>query len=229
MRAVRRLPNRVRIIPVRHQERGNGVKECEGTLYQAVRLTQARSLKLLVSRVMCWLPLLPHGSVVEPPPAGSPKNHSPLRGPTVLGGTFGARAQGRPRTAPPQRRHVMPLAMRPLRDQMAHCRRTLRLPSALTRSPRRSRGLTPCERLVSGSTSNEITSCQATSRSCRALFRLRIRTVVLGDALNECAANVCPTHPPYGGICEDILLADAALLLTFLTCSRFVKEQRRKI
>ena len=119
--------------------------------------------------------------------------------------------------------------MRPLRDQMAHCRRTLRLPSALTRSPRRSRGLTPCERLVSGSTSNEITSCQATSRSCRALFRLRIRTVVLGDALNECAANVCPTHPPYGGICEGILLADAALLLTFLTCSRFVKEQRRKI
>ena len=123
----------------------------------------------------------------------------------------------------------MPLAMRPLRDQMAHCRRTLRLPSALTRSPRRSRGLTPCERLVSGSTSNEITSCQATSRSCRALFRLRIRTVVLGDALNECAANVCSAHPPYGGICEDILLADAALLLTFLTCSRFVKEQRRKI
>ena len=123
----------------------------------------------------------------------------------------------------------MPLAMRPLRDQMAHCRRTLRLPSALTRSPRRSRGLTPCERLVSGSTSNEITSCQATSRSCRALFRLRIRTVVLGDALNECATNVCPTHPPYGGICEDILLADAALLLKFLTYSRFVKEQRRKI
>ncbi len=56
----------------------------------------------------------------------------------------------------------MPLAMRPLRDQMAHCRRTTVQPSALTRSPRRSRGLMPCERLVSGSTSNEITSCQAT-------------------------------------------------------------------
>ena len=62
----------------------------------------------------------------------------------------------------------MPLAMRPLRDQMAHCRRTTVQPSALTRSPRRSRGLMPCERLVSGSTSNEITSCQATlARSFR--------------------------------------------------------------
>ena len=111
-----------------------------------------------------------------------PKTIPPLRGPTVLGGTFGARAQGRPKTAPPRRRHVMPLAMRPLRDQMAHCRRTLRLPSALTRSPRRSRGLTPCERLVSGSTSNEITSCLRTSRSEFSLFRLRKRAIVLGDA-----------------------------------------------
>ena len=108
---------------------------------------------------------------------GSPKNHSPLRGPTVLGGTFGAtrltlrvtiagpdetrltlrvtiagpdetrltlrvtiagplvRARGRPRTAPPRRRHVMPLAMRPRSDQMAHCWRTPVQPSALTRSP----------------------------------------------------------------------------------------------
>ena len=68
---------------------------------------------------------------VKPPPAGSPKNHSPRRDPTVLGGTFGARAQGRPRTAPLRRRHVMPLAMRPLRDQMAHCRRTAVQPNAI--------------------------------------------------------------------------------------------------
>ena len=39
-------------MPGRHQARGNGVKEREGTLYQAVRLTQARSLKLLVPRVL---------------------------------------------------------------------------------------------------------------------------------------------------------------------------------
>ena len=81
----------------------------------------------------------------------------------------------------------MPLAMRPLRDQMAHCRRTLHLPSALTRSPRRSRGgYTACERLVSGSTSNEITSCQATSRSEFSLFRLRKRPVVFVHALSCC-------------------------------------------
>ena len=123
----------------------------------------------------------------------SPKIVPPEREPTILGETFGTRARGRPRTAPPRRRHVMPLAMRPLRDQMAHCRRTLRLPSALTRSPRRSRGLTPCERLVSGSTPNKITSCQATSRSCCSLDRLRKGAVVLGDAPKESRrAQGCP-------------------------------------
>ena len=43
----------------------------------------------------------------------------------------------------------------------------------------------PCERLVSGSTSNEITSCQGTSRSKFSLNRLRKRNVVLGDALSN--------------------------------------------
>ena len=81
----------------------------------------------------------------------------------------------------------MPLAMRPLCDQMAHCRRTTVQPSALIRSPRRSRGLTPCERLVSGSTSNKRASGLRTSRSEFSLFRLRKRDVVLKDAPNKCA------------------------------------------
>ena len=128
--------------------------------------------------------VLYHGSIVYPLPAGFPRNRSPLkgnppfrgtpsalghegvrRGPTVLGGTFGTRAQGRPRTAPPRRRHVMPLAMRPLREENgalpAHFTSALgthTVAAALKRA-------LPCERLVSGSTPNEITSCQATSRS----------------------------------------------------------------
>ena len=34
-----------------------------------------------------------HPEIQQPPPAGSPKNHSPRRGPTILGGTFGARVR----------------------------------------------------------------------------------------------------------------------------------------
>ena len=80
----------------------------------------------------------------------------------------------------------MPLAMRPRSDQMAHCRRTAVQPSALTRSPQRSRGLTPCERLVSGSTPNKITSGLRASRSEFSLFRLRKRNIVFKHAPNEC-------------------------------------------
>ena len=56
-----------------------------------------------------------HPETQLPPPAGSPKNHSPRRGPTILGGTFGARvrATSLPRKIP---RQIMPLAaMRPAR------------------------------------------------------------------------------------------------------------------
>ena len=63
--------------------------------------------------------------------------------------------------------------MRPLREKrgalLAHFTSALgthTVAAALKRA-------TPCERLVSGSTLNEITSCQATSRSSGALFRLR--------------------------------------------------------
>ena len=55
-------------------------------------------------------------------------------------------------------------------------------PSALTRSPRRSRGLTPCERLVSGSTPNKIASGLRTSRSEFSLNRLRKRAIALKHA-----------------------------------------------
>ena len=57
----------------------------------------------------------PSVGIQLPPPAGSPKNHSPRRGPTILGGTFGARvrATSLPRKIP---RQIMPLAaMRPAR------------------------------------------------------------------------------------------------------------------
>ena len=53
-----------------------------------------------------------------PPSCGFPPKSFPLeREPTISGDTFGTRARGRPRTAPPRRRHVMPLAMRPLREK----------------------------------------------------------------------------------------------------------------
>ena len=85
----------------------------------------------------------------QPPPAGSPKNHSPRRGPTILGGTFGTRvrATSLPRKIP---RQIMPLAaMRPARGansgraaayfvssaRHSHSRRLLRL--ALRISARR--------------------------------------------------------------------------------------------
>ena len=58
---------------------------------------------------------VPSPGSTAPPPAGSPKNHSPRRGPTILGGTFGARvrATSLPRKIP---RQIMPLAaMRPAR------------------------------------------------------------------------------------------------------------------
>ena len=86
-----------------------------------------------------------------PPSFGFPPKSFPLeREPTILGETFGARALLLPRTAPQRSRHVMPLAMRPLREESgalpAHfpssaTRLTLRVTirwtfgSALTRSP----------------------------------------------------------------------------------------------
>ncbi len=101
-----------------------------------------------------------------PPSCGFPPKSFPLeREPTISGETFGTRARGRPRTAPPRRRHVMPLAMRPLREEngalLAHVSSALgthTVAAALKRAM-------PCERLVSGSTPNQITSCQGTSRS----------------------------------------------------------------
>ena len=65
-----------------------------------------------------------------PPSCGFPPKSFPLkREPTISGDTFGTRARGRPRSAPLRRRHVMPLAMRPLREKsgalLAH------VPSAL--------------------------------------------------------------------------------------------------
>ncbi len=119
-------------------------------------------------------PLLPFGIKFRPltweyclpPSCGFPPKSFPLkREPTISGDTFGTRAQGRPRTAPPRRRHVMPLAMRPLREENgalpAHGSSALGTHTVAAALKRTS----PCERLVSGSTPNEITSCQATSRS----------------------------------------------------------------
>ena len=57
----------------------------------------ARSRVLGFARKLCGAFL--HPETQPPPPAGSPKNHSPRRGPTILGGTFGARP-----CAPPEGR-----------------------------------------------------------------------------------------------------------------------------
>ena len=57
----------------------------------------------------------------------------------------------------------------------------------------------PCERLVSGSTPNKITSCQATSHPEFSLFRLRKRDIVLKDALSN-------TSLPEGDIWMNILI-----------------------
>ena len=62
-----------------------------------------------------------------------------------------------------------------------HCRPALgthTVAAALKRAP-------PCERLVSGSTPNEITSGLRTSRSWVSLFRPRMRDGVFGDALSN--------------------------------------------
>ena len=104
--------------------------------------------------------------VLLPPSCGFPPKSFPLkREPTISGDTFGTRARGRPRTAPPRRRHVMPLAMRPLREKsgalLAHVTSALGTHTVAAALKRAS----PCERLVSGSTPNQITSCHATSRS----------------------------------------------------------------
>ena len=100
--------------------------------------------------------VLYHGSIDYPPSFGFPPKSFPLkRGPTISGDTFGARAQGRPRTAPPRRRHVMPLAMRPLREKngalLAHVSSALGTHTVAAALKRRQAA---CERLVGGSTSN---------------------------------------------------------------------------
>ena len=88
----------------------------------------------------------------------------------------------------------------------------------------------PCERLVSGSTPNEMTSCLRTSRSEFSLDRLRNRSGVLGDALSSCSAQVSPARPPHGGACERVYSRGRRTFIArHFTYPRFVKELRRKI
>ena len=65
----------------------------------------------------------------------SPATVPPERAPTVAGGHLRHSGTSASDAPPLRRRNVMPLAMRPLREQTAHCRRTSVLPEALTRSP----------------------------------------------------------------------------------------------
>ena len=98
----------------------------------------------------------------RPPPAGSPKNHSPRRGPTILRGTFGARvrATSLPRKIP---RQIMPLAaMRPAR--MANSGRA----AAYFMSPARH---SPGRRLPSLHAPKEFSSCLRTLRTRTTLIR----------------------------------------------------------
>ena len=156
--------------------------------------------------------------MLSPPPAGSPKNHSPPAGPHGFRGHLrrsGIRAsEDGASTAPPCYAACNAPAKRSDGALLAHCtssptrltlRVTIAIPSVrhfvtshgapagkISDFSRGARGAalkraSPCERLVSGSTPNEITSCQATSRSEFSLFRLRNRTVVLKHALSSCS------------------------------------------
>ena len=58
-------------------------------------------------------PNLPHRKCFR----WGPRTFPLEREPTILGETFGARARLLPRTAPLRSRHVMPLALRPLREE----------------------------------------------------------------------------------------------------------------
>ncbi len=52
---------------------------------------------------------------------------------------------------------------------------------------------------------------------------------VFGDASNECSSQGCPTRPSYGGARKSICTCGHCTLIDrFLTCTLFVKEQRRK-
>ena len=88
--------------------------------------------------------VLYHGSIDCPLPAGFPRNRSPLKGnppfrgtPSALGheGVRGRRLYGAAM--------LCRLQCARFAKRVAHCRRTFRQPSALIRSPRRSRGLRP--------------------------------------------------------------------------------------
>ena len=96
----------------------NAPKEC-------VR-NQARSIKQTAPCV----------GVQYPPPAGSPKNHSPRRGPTILGGTFGARVKvtSLPRQSSSADYATCRHAPRPKGEQRARGCVPCELRSALTRS-----------------------------------------------------------------------------------------------
>ena len=80
-------------------------------------------------------PLLLNNEYCTPFLRVSPATVPPERAPTVAGGHLRHSGTSASDAPPPRRRNVMPLAMRPLREQTAHCRRTPVLPSALTRSP----------------------------------------------------------------------------------------------
>ena len=82
----------------------------------------------------------------------------------------------------------MPLAMRPLRDQMAHCRRTPVLPSALTRSPPTfKRRQAACESLAGRLHSEYVSVGSSNARSRFSLDRLRKRVVAFKHASKNCS------------------------------------------
>ena len=88
--------------------------------------------------------VLYHGSIVTPFLHGFPRNRSPLKGDPPFRGTPSALGHEDVRG-----RRLYDAAMlcrlqcARFAKRMAHCRRTSRQPSALIRSPRRSRGLRP--------------------------------------------------------------------------------------
>ena len=158
-----------------------------------------------------------------PPSCGFPPKSFPLkRGPTISGDTFGTRAQGRPRTAPPRRRHVMPLAMRPLREEScalpAHVSSALGTHTVAAALKRAS----PCERLVSGST-KECSACAST------LYQAARQHALKQERIETNGDGVKPGSPPAGLGGANVQLGRERPRMNIFTPSPFVSEFRPRL
>ena len=170
---------------------GTGLTLYSSTLAQAVRLGGELEFPLLPSGLSS--PVLEMGDrpltreYYLAPSCGFPQKPFPPEGPHGFRGHLrrsGMRAsEDGASTAPPCYAACNAPATRSDGALPAHSRPALGTHTVAAALKRAS----PCERLVSGSTPNEITSCLRTSRSCCSLFRLQRVFIGFKHASNECA------------------------------------------